>query len=391
MITLRITPHDPLVARDGRPFNAEGGNRVYTLPWPYPSVVAGTVRTLLGKALAPPGPRPFEDRGILDRLKAVAVHGPLLLDQRQLYAPAPRDLVVFDQDGKRRLAPLRPKPLRSGAGDGCDMPHDQLWPIHVEIDEKPSPSPAFWSLERLAAWLAADPPDDTFPVPGCEGVRGFAGNLPIDRRISVRIDPLTLRAADAHLFSTQGLAFGGEQAMAVRVQTTDEEMRRFFKGLHVMHPLGGERRVALFETDAEQDWRPPSAISAALRSARGVRMVLITPAIFRNGWLPGWLDAATLTGSPPGAADVSLRLLGACIDRWRPVSGWSLEHRGPKAVRRVVPAGSVYFFERLGGDATRLASEAWLQSVCDDPQDRRDGFGLAAWGVWALDAARLGG
>jgi len=81
---------------------------------------------------------------------------------------------------------------------------------------------------------------------------------------------------------------------------------------------------------------------------------------------------------------VKLNLVSACTGRWKPISGWSLEkgRRGPKPIRRLVPAGSVYFFEVLEGDASALAKNLWLRSVCDDEQDRRDGFGLALWGIW---------
>jgi CRISPR-associated protein Cmr3 len=109
-------------------------------------------------------------------------------------------------------------------------------------------------------------------------------------------------------------------------------------------------------------------------------MVLASPAVFRHGWRPGWLGE-NLEGSPPGSA-VRLRLVGLSIPRWRAVSGWSLaEPRGPKPVRRVVPAGGVYFFEVVGGGTAVSLADRWLQPVSDE-QDRRDGFGLAAWGTW---------
>ena len=113
-------------------------------------------------------------------------------------------------------------------------------------------------------------------------------------------------------------------------------------------------------------------------------MVLATPAIFKDGWKPGWLSD-DLVGTPPGA-NVRLWLVGASIRRWRAVSGWSLadlpgQPRGAKPVKRMVPAGGVYFFEKVDGQASALA-ERWLEAVSDDEQDRRDGFGLATWGVW---------
>lgn len=121
-------------------------------------------------------------------------------------------------------------------------------------------------------------------------------------------------------------------------------------------------------------------------------MILATPAIFSNGWLPAWLKCKrlddgsdVLEGTPPGASDdLKLRLISACVDRWKPISGWSAEakSRGPKAIRRMVPAGSVYFFEvQPGGNSSELG-KLWLRSVCDKEEDRKDGFGLAVWGIW---------
>ena len=123
-------------------------------------------------------------------------------------------------------------------------------------------------------------------------------------------------------------------------------------------------------------------MQSALESASLLRMVLVTPAIFDHGWRPGWLDADTLEGKPIGDGP-TLRLIGISNGRWKAVSGWSLASpRGPKPIRRMVPAGSVYFFEKVEGDGRILGTNGWLKSVSDAPQDRNDGFGLAVWGTW---------
>ena len=126
-------------------------------------------------------------------------------------------------------------------------------------------------------------------------------------------------------------------------------------------------------------WNCPAGIRSALATATKVRMVLATPAVFKDGWKPGWLT----TGLEGDLSGVKLKLVGASNGRWKAVSGWSLAPpRGPKPIRRMVPAGSVYFFEvEKPGDAAPLA-DLWLQSVSDDQQERRDGFGLALWGTW---------
>jgi CRISPR-associated protein Cmr3 len=138
-------------------------------------------------------------------------------------------------------------------------------------------------------------------------------------------------------------------------------------------------------------WQCPALVKRTLDKSTRIRLVLATPAIFSPGWKPAWLNQR-LEGTPPGSR-VLVRLVGVANYRWKAVSGWSLARvngrgeldaagkPGPKAIRRMVPAGSTYFFELVSGDPASLA-DTWLQSVSDDPQDRLDGFGLALWGTW---------
>ena len=165
--------------------------------------------------------------------------------------------------------------------------------------------------------------------------------------------------------------------------TTAEKAFEHVKTLNAWHPLGGERRLVHWQrNDAAELWTYPEAVKTALESATQIRMVLATPAIFDHGWRPDWLDAKTLTGKPIDDGP-TLRLVGVSNIRWKAVSGWSLAPpRGPKPIRRMVPAGSVYFFEKCGGDGCTLATNGWLRPVSDAPQDRNDGFGLAVWGTW---------
>lgn len=68
------------------------------------------------------------------------------------------------------------------------------------------------------------------------------------------------------------------------------------------------------------------------------------------------------------------------------VSGWDLKANRPKPSRRAVPMGSVYFLRfPEGWDGDRIArwlEEVWFQNLSDEEQDRKDGFGLAAVGLW---------
>lgn len=380
---LEITCRDPIVARDGRPFGAGQGNRMRSLDWPLPSVLAGSLRTALGKSAK----RDFSVETAKDLLQVEAA-GPLPQADGQTYFPAPDDCVVHPEQG-----PLRALPQAAYRG-GCDWPERGLLPVQVQTpdDFKPEVAPAWWPEERYGAWLAGE---------NVELDDRFLSAPEIESRMHVRIDPNAGAAEESQLFTTSALAltylprygysssrlrssrFAGI-SLAARVRAGDWAGHAAVK-LDALHTLGGERRLAHWKTAAETNaWNCSERVRGALATASRVRMVLATPAIFRDGWKPGWLNDE-LVGAPPDAK-VTLRLVGVSIRRWQAVSGWSLaelpgQPRGPKPVKRMVPAGGVYFFDVVDRKASDLA-ERWLEPVSDEKQDRRDGFGLATWGIW---------
>src|SRR5580692_4296387 len=104
---LKLTPRDPLIARDGRPFGAGQGNRMRGLVWPLPSVVAGSFRTALVKA----NPSLDFTENIPKRLMNLEVAGVLpVADQggtHRLYLPAPDDCSWDEKTNKvHRAQPI---------------------------------------------------------------------------------------------------------------------------------------------------------------------------------------------------------------------------------------------------------------------------------------------
>lgn len=376
MIRLEIVPHDPVIARDGRPFGSGQCHRMRCLDWLYPSVLAGSLRTLLGKKNGG-----NFDIDTVGRLKRLNLSGPLPMHNGDLYFPAPNDIVV-DEDNTCYVK----RPVDPGKEEYCDLP-DGLLPTMLLNPPghkfKPKELPLFWSLENVINWLA-DPDGASFQIPEGPGLEtGFLDAPEHELRTHVMISPET-GAVDPEkrlLFMTDGLALPLETVITALVQDGGS-FSGLLQGLDTLHPLGGERRLARWKTTTLGDWNCPSKMQELFSAnPRRIQMVLATPGIFSNGWKPGWLNGS-FCGNIPGT-DLKVRLTGACIGRWRPVSGWGMEKGGvgPKPIRRLVPAGSVYFFEVSDGAASCL-QDAWLKSVCDRTQDRRDGFGLALWGVW---------
>jgi CRISPR-associated protein Cmr3 len=400
MFQIRISARDSLIARDGRPFGITGSARIRCLNWFYPSVTAGSLRTLLGKSLTGAGSaNPFLQDDLLFRLKKIEIFGPLPIIGDDLYVPIPRDLLVFQDTPNKppRVAPLAPQPLEDE--EGCNMPNYSqpaslysLWPIQGDIGGKPLTIGAFWTMSKLVQWLTLKQGEEI--APPLAGIEGIADYPLKDVRVHVTISDNTGTAEPSHLFISESLSFSDEQSygMLLGVKTKDIEIVQQLSGLNTLHPLGGERRLALFRKIQQDYWSLPQEINESVADASGLRMVLLTPAIFAGGWRPAWIDPCTFEGSPPGAPHLRLRLRGAALERWKPISGWSLEknadgksQQGPKPIRRLVPAGSAYFFQIVSGNTSEGLENLWLASVSDELQDQRDGFGLAAWGSWNMN------
>ncbi|PZA07711.1 MULTISPECIES: type III-B CRISPR module-associated protein Cmr3 [unclassified Meiothermus] len=372
---LEIHALSPLLFRDGRPFSAADGTETaaQSLPLPLPSTLAGFVRTQVGLAAG----MGFSHQE-LQNLHGLQVCGPLLARGGEILLPAPRDAVIYKEGEKPQLMKLRPFSPPEGAG--CDLPGGLL-PLEVTQDVKPESGYNFWTAGEMERWLLDE---EVLPAEKISG-------LPSETRVHVAMDPAKGKAREGQLFSVAyrpletGKGPEDYRPASLRVRLS---LSNGWTPARIGY-LGGERRPVAVEVKeglSEYWYDCPEGLKkrfAGLGKGARVRLVLATPALFEGGWRPGWVEKSG-TGElhlPRGLSKVRLRLVAAAVGRREPVSGWSLRAKQPKAVRWMVPAGSVYFFEVLEGNPADLL-ESWLRPVSDDEQDRKDGFGLALWGVW---------
>lgn len=372
MVTFRITPKDPVIARDGRPFG--NGSRMHSLDWPRASTVAGSLRTMVGKRAG----NSF-DEGLVSSLKAMEVYGPLPLisdgDESWLFFPAPKDVLIKKGDkDDREVFVLRPEKVEEGCGTDLGLEFLPAMDPKPKEAFKPSTVPPLWRSDLMVSWLVGKSRE----VPA-EG--DLVMELPQkEDRVHVAIDPFTGASLEGMLFSTTALDLRRE-GLSLSLKVKSKDLSDSLVGGH--HPLGGERRLARWDRSKDEAlWSCPDEVRAVLKDLSpgdGIRMVLGTSAVFKKGWLPGWLNDDK-KGKIPGTS-VEVRLISAVTSRWEPLSGWSYETKRPKPLSRMVPAGSVYFLELLSGDASELA-EVWLEPVSDEKLYKNDGYGLALWGLW---------
>lgn len=364
-------PRDPLVLRDGRP--AGNGADMKSVVFPWPSSISGCLRTRLGLVAG----GDFTD-ALVASLLQVSIRGPLLVDltTQELLLRAPADALWNEPEPQsaedlelRRLQPAPwPAAARQGIGHEQHQNLELLGAFGGPLPRGKAASgiPAFWRWSKLAQWLTAPP--TTMQVVSRRADFG-PGPLERDQRTHVAIEPERQAALDGALFRTEALVFGrANQRFGLSVACdVPQSLATAASKADGVVTLGGEQRLTRLSQGGPK-W--PGLPDIPVGRDRVLRLVLLTPAFFDAGSLPGMF---ALRGG---------RLLAARVDRPEVISGWDVKARGPKPVRRAAPAGSV-FWVRLDADtdAANWISERWFNCISDNEQDRRDGFGLCAVGV----------
>jgi CRISPR-associated protein Cmr3 len=380
-----IEPRDPLIVRDGRPFGPFPGARAFSLKFPFPSTVAGGVRTRVGLyKYGRFGP------DVIQEIKRIRVRGPLLAelettgeDVAEWLVPAPADALLLDLEpadpGRAMLKRLVPLELPSGAKTDLStivLEEVALVGLPQRDPRKPcKAAPGFWRWTFFEKWLEM-PVDQEVTF----AAMGHDGPVP-EVRMHVGIRPETQTADEERgaLFQTRGLEFArlaepGKLKSARRLGLIVEADTTGLKP--GIAPLGGERRLVYWRSSRQAFPTLSPDLKQKILDQRHCRLILLTPACFLDGWKPRWLLDRREGVKPT--------LRAAAVKRPAVVSGWSFEHGKPKPTRRLAPAGTVYFLRLEGKEAAiaRWLEAVWMQAVSDGEQDRRDGFGLAVLGAW---------
>ncbi|MFD3164294.1 type III-B CRISPR module-associated protein Cmr3 [Herpetosiphon sp. NSE202] len=419
-----IEPRDPLIVRDGRPFNNTPGAKAYTQSFPPPSVLAGVVRTQTAYAtnmrLTLDDGQPNQPK--LDLLKQIKIYGPLLFklpnpnkekDEPEFLCPAPADALLFELEAKpsdtqaaesttsavwlRQLVPIQPPARFSSDFNELGL----VGLVEADARKPAKEQPQFWYWEHFLQWLH-DPAGLINQTHGSSELKtadlGIKG-LPIDQRTHTQIDPERQSAEDGRLFQTRGLSFtqakddqlAEAQRLALFVKADYKQSNLAVPAMKLA-PLGGERRLAHWHSvptisSSPFDQATIDAIATKIGETGACRLILLTPCMFEKGYRPTWL-CRDVDGVQP-------TLEAIAIKRAQVISGWDLAIRKAKHTRRLAPAGTVLFLtfaEKENSAAIEAwVRKLWMQCISDEEQDRRDGFGLAVFGTWDGEFAEIKG
>jgi CRISPR-associated protein Cmr3 len=386
-------PLDVLYLRGNRLFGEAGEHAEAVMP-PWPSLFAGALRSRMlvdrGVDLArfakgqPVGDAVVEQvLGTPDEPGSFRV-GVLVVakcekESVQTFFPPPADLFIAADAAFPRAMYLEP------------VQRDSLAPLlfpqrlsHLPVLKSPIPgkqTEEWWLTENgMASYLAGRP----LPTGALVERRTL---WKADPRLGIALSSESRTVETGRLYTSDAIAFSEHAGFLVGVAGTDGLLPR--DGLL---RLGGDGRGAQVRVPAVTEvWRH-------VPRADRFRIVLSTAGLFPSGWCPLPLEG---DGDPLlSFRGLEARLVAAAVPRSQVISGWDLARDRPKPAQRVVPAGAVYWFERLSGDVAVLSVlldeglwpvlEATGQLAALDDEARRiyrqrkaEGFNNVWLGDWA--------
>jgi CRISPR-associated protein Cmr3 len=387
-----IEPSDVLLFRDGRPFSAGEGHRARSLFPPTPNTMQGVIRS---KVLA--------DRcGKYQQYKDGCLGCP-----EQNNCTIPDEIGKPDKNGRGSYGTLSLKgPLISKSENSHLIAYFPIPADVVQVKDKNNPTadPKLEYLQPLQEQLLGQNDltynllslwtPETKPV---EAIAGYwihqdlqqylLGEHPIsftktsilyekEARFGIEIDNSKQVVQEGKLYQTEFIRCREHIGLFIEIEgiqrlSDDPEAQ--------LIAIGGENRAASYTEVRKIDWDEfKQKLTSKLQQSVGFKLYLATPTIFKNGWLPNWINCQDLTGEYHG---IKITLKAAAVGRYQTIGGWDVAYNKPKQTLRAVAAGSVYYFTSEASSEDIIKAFHW-QNLADDPQEAQIGFGMSLVGVW---------
>ncbi len=382
-----LQPFDPLFFRDGKPFTMGDEAVAGSVFPPLPSTIYGALRSAYishnGGLERFTGGGMREQIGTPDEPGAFAVKGFFLHRTGESLFPAPLDMcrekIPEDLGDGEKLHMLTP------------VQRDQIpctLPAGMETELMLYPPPGL-QVKDCAGYFISQASMDEYLKGEQATTLGYplASLVTREPKLGIRRDGETHASEEGSLYRITMHRLGtrnrdgsiSELSILVECQEMDGFPEKFFIR------LGGDGKTCIAQrlsvtSAARNNEGLGDKVKTAIEKSGRLKIYLATPAIFENGWLPRCAErrGAEIALVMDG---LELKLLHAAVGKPLSVGGWDIHRNRPKYMRRAVPAGSVYFFEIVKGEATdaiRLLDHANLSDFHPE-----QGFGLTFVGAFS--------
>lgn len=365
----RFSALDTLFFKESRPIESVGGSQLSSVFPPPARTLIGAIRTAIGEANSvdwgayAKGNHPLEQLiGSADSLGPLRFCGPyLLMGEERLY---PLPLIYLEAgDEQTRLIPGKDVVV-------CDLGRVQLPEKQKNLAGAKPREGAFVTKEGLSSFFAGMEINK-------KEIHAAANLFSQENRLGIARNNQTRVTGDGLLYQTQHIrphhALDLQMAMSVRglpAQGLPE------KG---MSRLGAEGRLAAWQRSAAV----PLPTVQKPKAAQGIVLMLLTPALFQDGWLP---DGFTKVNEDHRdvwigeVAGIRLKIISSVIGKPIREGGWDMVNRAPRSLASYAPAGSCYFCELFdSNDVEKVQKALHGQQI---GQETEYGRGELAVGFW---------
>jgi len=318
---VRLRAVDNFFFRNAAPFDAGTDERAVSLFPPLPSSYAGALASL---ATSVSSSKPRIKIGFSGIMMNGQVHFPRPLDTKIIAAADKNEGDTYSiQTLKLITAPVSSYPLPYA-----------LIPSDIWRGEKDPSGMFFLKEQEMNAYL-----EGKTRTLKCVSIEE---QIRYQNKVAIRIDEKSKNVVQGDMAQIQMVSPGAAELLveADSVTITDNQSIK----------LGGENRSASVQKMPDHPFniRPGSG-------SRYFKLYLATPALFKHGWFPGWLDPENFIGTfCYKKRSVKVHLICAATGKPLAAGGFGFDKRAgkiqPRELRLAVPAGSVYYFELLEGD-----------------------------------------
>lgn len=339
---IKIKPLDTLFFRDGRPFTMGDDSWANGVFPPYPSVIYGALRSIY-----------FSEHiselknacSANDPTRNLKIRGIYFIEGNNIYLPLPHDCV----QSKNTKKPAHVLSL-SQISINSSCPVKDILRSDGEVENI---NDGLISIDSLKIYLQCE--NKTFDF------IKISDKVKLEPKVGIGISRITGTADKSKLY-TVSMRRLKDLALLIDFEGIDIPQSGLMK-------LGGEGKAASYQVDDTNVDVPPYNFKY---DKTIFKLYLSTPAIFKNGWLPEWIDEMNLTGEYNG---LKIKLHTASIGKPLYIGGFDMKAGKPKPMRKAVPFGSVYYFEIIDG-SIEMAFEKFHQKAISDFNPEQ-GFGIA--------------
>lgn len=377
---LKIIPNDTLFFRTGRPFTAGDDTWADELFPPNPSTLYGALRTFLiflrgNLAEFKDGRYPEIGNPKENSKGSLKIKGPFLYNSEssKLYFPVPFDLVTekggseekSSKEMKEEVCKENEKQEKLFTLTRANKPEvyfsdDDLENILVFTDNKQVEDVDFF-FEHSFLKTYLNSPTDIIEVRKEDLYEK-------ETKIGIARERQTRTSKDKHLYRIPMIRLNKNYQILVEFEGLSNFPE---KGIF---QLGGEGKTAKFEKIDNIPVNELLDLNFKFES-KLFKLYLVTPAIFKKGWLPEWINE-NLSGEKDG---IKLKLIACSIGKFTRIGGWDMYNDEPKVMYKAVPAGAVYYFKILNDASAEKIKETFhFKNISDvNPEE---GFGLSLVG-----------